>query len=92
MATQYLVFASLTAAKNASQADWVVRVLGHPVLSNAVTSMLWNIISNASGTIGVITDNIPLSALSSSEQASLVGPNDPTVSAVLAAARLPPMS
>lgn len=85
MATRYLVFASLTAARTASGADWVVRVLGHPVLSNAVTALLWMVISNVGGTIGVISDNIPLSGLSATEQASLVDATDPTVVAVLAA-------
>jgi hypothetical protein len=84
MATMYLVFASLTAAQNASKTDWVVRILKHPVASNAGTQFLWGIISNSAGTIGVITENIPMSGLSASEQASLVDETDPTVTAVLA--------
>jgi hypothetical protein len=90
MATKYLIFASQTAAINASKADWVVRVLGHPVVSTAATAMLWDNISNSAGTVGVITDNISLSALSSNEQASLVDATDPTVAAVLAQVVLPP--
>lgn len=91
MATKYLIFASLTAAQNASKADWAVRVLGHPTLSTSITNMLWNAISNSAGTIGVITDNVPLSALSGTEQSSLVDASDPTVAAVLAAAQPPPL-
>jgi hypothetical protein len=86
MATEYLVFASLAAAQNASRADWAVRVLGHPTLSTATTSMLWGVISNSAGTIGVISDNVPRSGLSSAELAALVDETDPTVAAVLAAA------
>jgi hypothetical protein len=85
MATQYLIFASLAAAQNASAADWSQRVLHHPTLSTADTKFLWGIISNSAGTIGVITDNVPLAALSTAEQAALVDETDPTVQAVLAA-------
>jgi hypothetical protein len=85
MATQYLVLASLLAAQNASKADWAVRVLHHPTLSTAGTTMLWGVISNSAGTIGVITDDVPLAALSATEQAALVNETDPTVVAVLAA-------
>jgi len=85
MATQYLVFASLAAAQTATQADWAVRILGHPTLSTAVTKGLWRIISNVAGTIGVITDNVPLAGLSAAEQAALVNETNPTVAAVLAA-------
>lgn len=83
MATQYLIFPSLAQAQNASSADWAVRILGHPTLSNAITQFLWGIISNVSGTIGVIGDNIPLSGLSAAEQAALVDATNPTVAAVL---------
>ncbi len=85
MATRYIVFASLAAAQNASSADWAVRILGHPTISTAVTKFLWGIISNAAGTIGVITDNVPLAGLSVTEQAALVDATNPTVAAVLAA-------
>jgi hypothetical protein len=86
MTTMYLVFPSKVAAENASKADWAVRVLGHPTLSTSGTTMLWGVISNAAGTIGVIGDNIPRSGLSSAELAALVDASDPTVAAVLAAA------
>jgi hypothetical protein len=85
MATQYLIFASLTAAQNASEADWAVRILKHPTDSNAITRGLWGYISNSAGTVGVITDNVPLAGLSAAEQAALVPESDPTVQAVLAA-------
>lgn len=86
MATRYLIFASLAAANNASQADWAQRILHHPTLSTAVTNSLWGVLSNTAGTIGVITDNIPLAGLSASEQAALVDGTNTTVAAVLAAA------
>jgi len=89
MTRQYLVFASLAAAQNASAADWAQRVLGHPTVSDAVTRFLWGIISNSAGTIGVITDNVPLSGLSAAEQAALVDATNPTVAAVLAAMPTP---
>jgi hypothetical protein len=85
MATQYLIFASLAAAQNATQADWAQRILHHPTLSTAVTDSLWGIVSNVAGTIGVITDNVPLSGLSAAEQSALVDATNPTVAAVLAA-------
>jgi hypothetical protein len=82
--TQYLIFASFTNAKNASEADWAVRVLGHPIPSTSATRQAWQIISNSAGTIGVIADNVPLGWLSSNEQGALVPETDPTVAAVLA--------
>ena len=90
MATQYLIFDSLTVAQNASSADWAVRILRHPTLATSDTKNLWGIISNSAGTIGVITDNVPMSGLSSAEQAALVPGSDPRVQAVLAAQPKPP--
>ena len=84
MATQYLIFPSLVAAQNASNVDWVVRILGHPTANNSVTHFLWGVISNTAGTIGVISNNVPLSGLSTAEQAALVDATNPTVAAVLA--------
>lgn len=89
MATRYLVFGSLLAAQNASKTDWAQRILHHPTLSPAGTTMLWGTISNAAGTIGVIADNIPLAGLSAVEQAALVDATNPTVAAVLAAQPAP---
>lgn len=91
MATRYLIFASLVTAQTASSADWAVRILGHPTVSNAVTKFLWAIISNAAGTIGVISDNIPLVGLSAAEQVALVDATNPTVAAVLALATPSPI-
>ena len=92
MATQYLIFASLAAAQNASSADWAVRILGHPTPSDATTRQLWGTISNSAGTVGVITDNVPIAGLSSAEQAALVPESDPRVQAVLAAQPQMPIS
>jgi hypothetical protein len=89
MVVKYLVFASLTDAQTASQADWE-RYLGRPIDPGHFTSYMWGIVSNVAGTIGVITDNIPLEALSTEEQAALVDETDPTVAAVLAAQPKPP--
>jgi hypothetical protein len=89
MATRYLIFASEAAAINASQADWAQRILGHPTLSTAVTKQLWQVISNAAGTIGVIPD-IALPGLSAAELAALVDATNPTVQAVLTQERQPP--
>ena len=76
MATRYLIFASLAAAQNASSADWAVRILGHPTLTGAVTKYLWGIISNSAGTIGVITDNVPLSQAYPARRAGRTGECD----------------
>lgn len=91
MATQYLVFQTLPLAQTASETDWSQRVLHHPTLSTADTKYSWGIISNAAGTIGVISDNVPHSWLSAIEIVNLVDATDPTVAAVLAAQPEPPI-